>query len=341
MKRSFDDILIDPRTPTTVYITFAYVFTLLTLWFLHRNYHYFVSARQASALGLIHSVSSRTVIVTQVPHHLRGDRALAEYFEGCGWQVESVSICRHVDAIRKALDRRTHALFSLERAWVNWVGNPAHADGFTPDLYRKAMRNGTGRRQASGDDNNESSPLVQSETSNYGSTELDPEALHQEYSMIHTTRARPTFRPHTFGAKVDSIEYWEKKFGKADAEVRHLRKTGEFAASHVAFVTFDDAKDAQCAAQVVHYREHSQLVTNLAPEPRDVIWTRVNMSRRSENVRDLFIMTAMAGVLLFFTCEQKCRPSADNSACQHRVRISPLQRQDQEVRPVAVAYDEE
>lgn len=303
MKRSFEDILIDPRTPTTVYITFAYVFTLLTLWFLHRNYHYFVSARQAFALGLIHSVSSRTVIVTQVPHHLRGDRALAEYFEGCGWQVESVNICRHVDAIRRALDKRTHALVSLERAWVDWVGNPAKADGYTPDIYRKAMRNGDGARQTNADNNSESSPLVQGADSNYGSTELDPEILRREYSVIHTTRARPTFRPHLGGAKVDSINYWEKKFSVADEEVRHLRKTGEFPASHVAFVTFDDAKDAQCAAQVVHYREHSQLITDLAPEPRDIIWNRVNMSRRSGDVRDIVVMAAMAVVLLVFTCE--------------------------------------
>lgn len=304
MKRSFEDILIDPRTPTTVYITFAYIFTILTLWFLHRNYHYFVSARQAFALGLIHSVSARTVMVTQVPHYLRGDRQLAEYFEGCGWQVESVNICRHVEPIRKALDQRTQALRRLERAWVDWVGNPAKADGYSPDIYRKAMQNGSHQRQTSADEYNETSALVQSaESGTYGSTELDPEILRNEYSVIHTSKPRPMYRPRAFGAKVDAINYWEKQFATADEEVRQLRKNGEFKATHVAFVTFEDAKDAQCAAQVVHYREHSQAITTLAPEPRDVIWKQVNMSSRASYFRDIIVMSAMVFVLLVFTCE--------------------------------------
>lgn len=306
MKRSFEDILKDPRPPTTVYITFVYIFTGMTLWFLHRNYHYFVNARQAFNLGLIHSVSSRTVIVTQVPHYLRGDRQLAEYFEGCGWKVESVNIGRHVHPIRVALDKRTHALRCLERAWVEWVGNPAKAEGYTPDIYRKAMRNGNGGapRQASPEVENDTTPLIQSTgdlSITYGSTELDPEALRREFGHIETSKPRPMFRPHWFGAQVDAIDYWEKKFEVADEEVRRLRKTGEFPATHVAFVTFEDVKDAQCAAQVVHYREHSQLVTNLAPEPRDIIWNRVNMSRRSAGIRDVVIMAIMTVVLLFLT----------------------------------------
>ncbi len=313
MKRSFEDILKDPRPPTTVYITFVYIFTGMTLWFLHRNYHYFVNARQAFNLGLIHSVSSRTVIVTRVPHYLRGDRQLAEYFEGCGWKVESVNIGRHVHPIRVALDKRTHALRCLERAWVEWVGNPAKAEGYTPDIYRKAMRNGNGGapRQASPEVENDTTPLIQSTgdlSITYGSTELDPEALRREFGHIETSKPRPMFRPHWFGAQVDAIDYWEKKFEVADEEVRRLRKTGEFPATHVAFVTFEDVKDAQCAAQVVHYREHSQLVTNLAPEPRDIIWNRVNMSRRSAGIRDVVIMAIMTVVLLFLTRKLRTAP---------------------------------
>ncbi|BEI86180.1 hypothetical protein CcaverHIS002_0604670 [Cutaneotrichosporon cavernicola] len=306
MKRSFEEILKDPRPPTTVYITFVYIFTGLTLWFLHRNYHYFVNARQAFNLGLIHSVSSRTVIVTQVPHYLRGDRQLAEFFEGCGWRVESVSIGRHVHPIRVALDMRTCALRNLERAWVDWLGNPAKAEGYTPDIYSKAMRNvnGGAPRQRSPEDETDTTPLVQSTgdvSTTYGSTELDPEVLRREFSDIHTAKPRPKLRPHWFGAKVDAISYWEKKFEAADEEVRHLRKTGEFPATHVAFVTFDDVKDTQCAAQVVTYREHSQIVTNLAPEPRDIIWKHVNMTRRSASIRDIVIMGIMTMVLLFLT----------------------------------------
>jgi hypothetical protein len=47
-----------------------------------------------------------------------------------------------------------------------------------------------------------------------------------------------------FGAQVDAIEYWEKQFQRADEQVRQLRKKGKFEATHVAFVTFENATDA-------------------------------------------------------------------------------------------------
>jgi len=262
---------------------FAYAFTFLTLWFLHRNYHRFVTARQAFGLQLIHSVSARTVLVTHVPSHLRGDRALAEYFEGCGWEVESVSVVRQVDAVKQALDRRTEALLELERAWVEWVGNPAVADGYSPDIYQNA------KKAASP----EVGPLVSGfevhpSPAQPTAPHDDPESIRERFSHIRTANKRPTIRINLH--KVDAIEHWENAFYEADQEVRTLRKTGHFAATHVAFVTFEDVKSAQAAAQVVHYREHSRVVTTTAPEPRDVVWGKLAMSPREAWIRDTVVM---------------------------------------------------
>lgn len=286
---TFFDIVANPKPPGGVYLLFTYIFTALTLSFLHRNFHRFVTARQAFALELIHSVASRTVIVTEIPAHLRGERALAEYFEGCGWKVESVSMCRNVVAVKRALEQRTEALVQLEHAWTQWVGNPAQANGYSPDIYRK----GKGVRT-------NDQPLVPGLESSNGS---DAENIRQRYSIITSSGKRPTVRPRLFGAKVDAIEYWENKFNSADDKVRQLRKEGQFDASHAGFVTFEDAKDAQAASQVVHYREHSKVVTQQAPEPRDVIWNRVSMPRQEAVARDFIVMGLMIVVMLFFTCE--------------------------------------
>ncbi|WVR04534.1 hypothetical protein IAU60_001541 [Kwoniella sp. DSM 27419] len=311
---SMYDILLDPTTSSTIHLIFTYLFTGLCLYFFHNNFHRFVLSRQTFGLHLIHSISARTVLVSNLPKHLRGDRALADYFENCGWMVESVSVCREVEPVRKVLEKRTAALLKLEEAWVDWVGNPVNrgVEGYDSRIYTKPTVAGniTASPQpaeaplipdldepassiANGNDRNDS-------TAFQGRTESQAEdgegPAHQH---IHTTRPRPTYRPRWFGAKVDAIEYWEKEFRVADQEVRELRKKGRFEATHAAFVTFEDVKDAQTACQVLHYPYHSSVVTELAPEPRDVVWSKVSMSNREAQIRDILVM-GVTGLLFLF-----------------------------------------
>lgn len=213
------------------------MFTLLCLSFFHRNFHRFVQARQAFSLHLIHSVSARTVLVTNVPPHLRGDKALADYFESMSWTVESVSVCRDVGKLKKLLDARTNALLSLEAAWTKYVGNPAkQTTGYTPDVYSGA------RLTASPQQVGTLIPDLDEPESNGTAVSNDAEA--SETSQAVSTNPRPRFRPRWFGASVDAIDYWEKRFRAADESVRSMRKTGQFGATHAAFVTFEDVKDA-------------------------------------------------------------------------------------------------
>ncbi|EIW68814.1 hypothetical protein TREMEDRAFT_31663, partial [Tremella mesenterica DSM 1558] len=274
-QKTLYDLILDPQTSALVNLIFTYLFTGLCLSFLHRNYHQFVVARQSFALHLIHSISSRTVLVTCVPSHLRGDRALADYFEGCGWLVESVSVCREVEAVRLVLEKRTNALLKLEQAWADWVGNPANATikDYDPNVYTVAK--GTPA---------ESGPK-------HGTACV----------RLHTGRPRPTYRPRWFGTKVDAIEFWEREFQVADEEVKQLRRTGKFEATHAAFVTFENAKDAQTACQVVHYPHHTQVVTEPAPEPRDVVWSKVSMPTTEHHIRDVVIMALVTLLLLLWT----------------------------------------
>ncbi|WWC87012.1 uncharacterized protein L201_001895 [Kwoniella dendrophila CBS 6074] len=333
---SFYDVLLDPTTSSTIHLIFTYLFTALCLSFFHNNFHRFVLSRQSFGLHLIHSISARTVLVSNLPQHLRGDRALADYFESCGWMVESVSVCREVEPVRRMLERRTIALLKLEEAWVDWVGNPAGKaiKGYNANVYIKPSLAGNLTTSPSSatspqpaearlipdlDEDNDNTneeethqgpnlttsspqtPANGSSASNLAESQSEAEdGESRTHVHIHTTRPRPTYRPNWLGNKVDSIEFWEKEFRKADEEVKELRKKGRFEATHAAFVTFEDAKDAQTVCQVLHYPVHSSVVTELAPEPRDVVWSKVSMTKREAQIRDFFVMGTTGVFFLFW-----------------------------------------
>lgn len=196
-----------------MHLLFTYLFTILTLYFIHRNYKKFIRARQLFSLELVHSIAARTVMVTNLPPQLRSERAIAEYFEGMNMSVESVSVCREVDSLKRLLDKRTEALLKLESAWVDYLGNPSR--GAPVDSV-------TG-------------PLVDIENN-------IPED--QRNKLVVPNRKRPTLRPGWLKAKVDALEYLEDQFREADARVLNRRRTGKFKATHSAFVTFEKMSSA-------------------------------------------------------------------------------------------------
>ncbi|ODN85669.1 membrane protein [Cryptococcus wingfieldii CBS 7118] len=305
---SLYDLLLDPTTSSTIHLIFTYLFTFLCLSFFHSNFHKFVLAKQAFGLQLIHSISARTVLVTNLPAYLRGERALAEYFESCKWQVESVNVCRQVDLLKTVLERRTSALRKLEEAWAAWVGNPAQLGGYDPHIYSGKTTPQEQEQQTQephegvlvdvdGADNGDTTSLLSAAPQTYGDdTESDGQHPHA-HIHIQTTRPSPTLRPRILGTKVDAIKHWEKKFRLADEEVKELRRTGKFGSTHAAFVTFEDVRDAQTACQVIHFPHHSQVLTVPAPEPRDVLWGHISMSSREMSIRDLTVMAFMALLL--------------------------------------------
>ena len=252
------DVLLDPQTSATINLLFTYLFTGLVLYFLHRNFHRFIQSRQAFSLNLVHSISARTVLVTNLPQHLRGDKVLADYFESCNWSVESVSVCREVEPLRRVLERRTNALLKLETAWSDWVGNPAKGvTGYDPNMYNEKSKSGRSLTASPrrieeplipdlDDDSGTPTPRPSNSTSSSTSNVNESRDVEEgeDHCHVHTKRPRPTFRPRCFGTKVDAIEYWEKKYKEADLQVRQLRRKGKFEATHVAFVTFETVADA-------------------------------------------------------------------------------------------------
>lgn len=62
------------------------------------------------------------------------------------------------------------------------------------------------------------------------------------------------------------------------------------------------------ACQVVHYPHHSQVTTEVAPEPRDVVWSRVAMSVRETQIRDIIVVGLFTLLLLSWLGELRDVP---------------------------------
>ncbi|EAU86779.2 membrane protein [Coprinopsis cinerea okayama7 len=263
------DLISDANSYLSVHLMFTYLFTILALYFTYKNYRRFIRSRQLFSLELVHSIPARTVLVTNLPHHLQNERTLAEYFEHMDLAVESVTVCRDVGSLKTLLDRRTKALLRLERAWTDYVGNPSTVESYDPDgTYLD------------------------------GDVESGP-PLSAQARFVTPHKPRPTIRPRWFGRKVDALEYLEAEFKKADELVKERRRRGKFRAAGSAFVTFEKMSSAQIAVQTAHAPNPFQLSTYPAPEPRDIVWANMTPSTSSIRTRDFFVLAVMA-LLLFF-----------------------------------------
>ncbi|KIY44321.1 DUF221-domain-containing protein, partial [Fistulina hepatica ATCC 64428] len=274
--REWLDLISDANTYLSVHLLFTYLFTILACWFTFKNYRRFIRTRQLFSLELVHSIPARTVMVTNLPKELRGERPLAEYFERMDLAVESVSVVRQVGFLKPLLDVRTHALLELEKAWVKYVGNPGvveGASGFTDDTIAP-------------------SNLIDV-------TSISSDVERHPRRLVVPNRKRPTIRPRWFKPKVDALEYLEERFREADEAFRKRRRTSRFRATSTAFVTFEKMSSAEIAVQSVHAPVPLQCTTYNAPEPRDVIWANMTASRTSIRMRDVLVLGVL--VLLHFT----------------------------------------
>lgn len=289
-------MLNDANSIRTFHLLFAYAFTLLTLRFLYVNYRSFIRSRHIYSLQLVHSVAARTTMVTDLPKHLRGERALAIHFEKMDLSVESVNLCRELGSLEDLIWERTNVLLQLEGAWTEYVGNPSSVKDYDPSVnIRNDLSSGPN-------------------PADVGDGATDEEA--QRARLVVPHRKRPTIRTSWYGKKIDALEYLQQKFSEADEAVRRKRKSARFTATTTAFVTFETMAHAvrllvrpdprprrrsivelqQIAAQVVS----GSGTTQLAPEPRDIVWSSMTFSHNGLIVRQALVNGLMALLLLFW-----------------------------------------
>lgn len=211
----------DANSIQTLHLIFTYIFTFLALWFIHRAYQNFIRSRQIFCLQLAHSVPARTVMITNLPEHLRGERALAEFFENMELGVETVSLVREYGALQELIGKRTDALLRLEAAWTNYVGNPSVVEAYDPST------------------NVRSDPVT---PDRHDGNMEDEES--QRTRLVVPHRRRPTMRPTWFGRKRDALQYLEQRFQQTDEAVRTKRRSAKLRTTPVAFVTFETMSSA-------------------------------------------------------------------------------------------------
>jgi calcium permeable stress-gated cation channel len=210
-------------------------------------------------------------MITELPPYLRGERALAEYFEAMDLPVESVSVCREVGSLKELLDARTSALLKLEHAWTEYIGNPSTVEASDPT-------------------NNVVAPLIDGD----GAEAAGPPKL------VVPHHPRPTMRPKWFGPKVDALEYLDQQFQAADAAVLERRQQGKFKATHAAFVTFEKMSTAQVAAQTAQAASPFDVHCHIAPEPRDIVWANMTHPPRAILVREAIVLACIVALFLFW-----------------------------------------
>ncbi|SPO26806.1 uncharacterized protein UTRI_04119_B [Ustilago trichophora] len=293
----------------------TYLFTLLAMRAIWINYQRFVRSRQIYILEILESIPARTVEIRDLPVHLRDEKALAEYFENMDMPVESTAVVRKTEGLSRLLNQRSKALQQLERTWVKWLGNPTDAEGYDPekimllaaaanhqdlptsdvtdDLVRVSVDD-DGEQRHSADDLERSRLLDGPNASSTVFTGAD---------TIRTHRPRPTMRKqwwNPLSEKIDAIDELTRQFNAVDRAVRRRRKSGRFPGGNVGFVTFESAASAQIASQTVHYPIPAYCATSMAQEPRDIIWSNIDLSNNDRRVRQVLVSIFIVAILIFY-----------------------------------------
>ncbi|KAI8973738.1 hypothetical protein BDF20DRAFT_883871 [Mycotypha africana] len=130
------------------YLVFAYVFTLVTFFFLNQSYSRYIYLRAKFLLNQSKkNLVTRSVLVTGLPDYLQSDEALTDYYEHLGiGPVESCYVVRTVYRLSTLIKKRANALTKLEEAYAKYWGNPCKIPGYDPDrilddvgLYKKVL----------------------------------------------------------------------------------------------------------------------------------------------------------------------------------------------------------
>lgn len=241
----------------SMHLVFTYLFTIIAFVYMWKNWKRYIPLRQLFSLELAHTIPARTVMCTNLPPHLRSERALAEYFEGIhlgdaegssGLGVESVTVTRAVGSMTELLDKRTKALRKLEEAWSKYLGNPVTVDGplsvsgYQPSVeVERILEPGnspppspTEREAPSSSEsiNGRTGRLIDVDDGGRDNQDLDDDDADLEArlltpsrpSVVNPRRRRPMLRPGWLRKKVDALDYYAEQFRLADEEVKRRRK---------------------------------------------------------------------------------------------------------------------
>ncbi|KAI9256616.1 hypothetical protein BDA99DRAFT_516906 [Phascolomyces articulosus] len=299
-------VLQDESPYLIAYLFFTYFFCFLTFFFLNQNFRSFVANRSEYLLRMSRSLSSRTVVVTGIPHPLRSDAKLEEYYNQLGiGTVESAQVVRHIRHLRGLLKKRAYALQKLEEAYVQYWGNPCKIPDYDPDrilddahLFQRVDQEATAMMKK--EDNKDNDGKNKQEDENSNDTTTGAGAKHNTTFLLgNQFHGKKSRRPQIrvgflglFGKKVDAIDYYTEEFEHLDTLVSEARSnTDNYEMTNVGFITFKDMASALIASQIAINPEPFNCRTAMAYEPRDVLWKNITVRGRERLIREFMVWT--------------------------------------------------
>ncbi|KAI1315340.1 hypothetical protein EDD11_000948 [Mortierella claussenii] len=103
------------------------------------------------------------------------------------------------------------------------------------------------------------------------------------------------------GNRVDSIDYFVKKYNRLDKKVEELRDGSlRYKSTSFGFVTFKHHLSAQLCAQSKIDSRPQGLSVRLAMEPRDVLWSNLTISFRNRFTRSIAVNLSLWTLIVFW-----------------------------------------
>lgn len=258
------------------YLIFTYLFTGLTLYFMHRETTTVIRVRQ-HYLGTQSTITDRTFRLSGIPKDLRTEGAIKELVERLEiGKVESVTLCRNWKNLDKLMEERQTVLAKLEETWSVYLGHkPLEVAG------QSNGDSGVGLPDGLDEEAGESERLLRG-TDSHAYVERERPQTRFWYGFLRLQ-----------SRKTDAIDYYTEKLRQLDGKILVARKK-TYEAADLAFVTMDSVAACQMAIQALIDPHPGRLLTKPAPAPSDVVWSNTYAPRLSRRIRSWAITTFVA-----------------------------------------------
>ncbi|KAJ1969784.1 hypothetical protein H4R35_006046, partial [Dimargaris xerosporica] len=292
-----------------IHLTCLYAFCFTSLFLLFRNSLDYIKMYGDTMMLKLKSGSivPRSVLVTQIPRHLRTDEALRQYFEELGLgTVENATIIRNYQKLCRKIASRKGVLQSLEqahldlgRSFIKLLGkNPALlTDSLKPEEDARAVAH----NQACHDMQRFMACVKRGRKGRADLNALladDPLLFWRALSDLDRsllTPAQPKIHMKNL-SELDwdpAIDTYVYKLSRVERRVRQLRKldrvADNFKPTDYGVVTFTHMNAAQATLKLTVSDQLHCLETMPCPEPRDLIWTNFLMDSRQRLVRMIVV----------------------------------------------------
>ncbi|CAG8571027.1 5781_t:CDS:10 [Diversispora eburnea] len=324
---SMNNIPIEVTEPLWAHAICTYFVSISWMYLLYKNYYDYMKMFEQHLLNRVVNdpITARTVMISRIPHNLRSEEKLQKFVENLSLgPVESARMVRHTGKLDRKIDRREKVLLELEKAHIRLAKNVCNAIDkrkFGSKFFAKLF----------GHKNDSFVILESGETSEHQRIQtliewLDPlsctfpgdDTIEQEDSygrkfIIWNSlsqiskkiidKYQPTHRVK-FTKSVRSIDHFLKKFNYLDRRIAELRSMpiteAPYKATSTGFVTFRDHISAQLCAQSIMCSEPHTCTTNMAPEPRDLLWDNLTMRFKEKVIRKIIVNACVWGLTIFW-----------------------------------------